>query len=132
MIQRLIKTLYCERGELFGITNGRRILLAKCEPKIEIMELSQSVNSIGVQGYNVKKQHVSIVLCEEPETTRVVDAVFLQTVTRFELSTDIQRTDGVFEKIVFDNLAPEEINLGGDWKFQVVGQGELTKKLWVF
>lgn len=131
MLKRLVKTLVCEKGELFGIINGRRILLAKCKPRLEIMENSQQVNSIGVQGYNVKKRYVTLVLCKEPQTTREVDVDFLRTVTRFEMSADVQRTDGIFENIVFDSILPDEIELDGNWKFQVIGQEDLAKKLLV-
>jgi len=129
MIKKLLKTLAFEKGELYGIIDSRRILLANCQPKAEIYEHSTRVTSFGRSGYGVKSNHVVLVFCPEPETTREIDAEFLQTVSRFELHAEIQREDGVIEVIRFDNLSPCEIELGGDWEFEVIDPGNLAKKL---
>lgn len=129
MRKRLVKTLLFEHGELYGIIDGRRILLARCEPRVELFEHSTDVPVLGEQGYQVKRCHIGIVLCPTPDTTRNIDEKFLQMVTRFELSADIQRTDGIFEKTFFDPLLPEEINIGGDWIFTVSDQSQLLRKL---
>lgn len=34
----LLNTLFSERGELFVIGNGRRVLFARCKPEIRIYE----------------------------------------------------------------------------------------------
>ena len=128
MIKRLIETLLLEDGELYGIVRGRRVLLARCEPKVEVYEHSTDVPVLGAQGYREKKRQIGMVLCPSPDTTRRVDEDFLRTVTRFEVSADIQREDGIFEKIRFDNLMPDEINLDGDWKFEV-GNNDIIKRL---
>ncbi|MDE7299550.1 MAG: hypothetical protein K2N94_12095 [Lachnospiraceae bacterium] len=129
MIKRLIKTLPFENGELYGIIEGRRILLAYCAPRAEIFEHLTNVPLLGVQEYRVKKHHVGIVLCPAPDTTRKIDAEFLRKVSRFELSADIQRMDGIIENIRFDRLTPEEIDLDGDWSFSVTEPSELLRKL---
>lgn len=129
MVKRLIKTLLFERGELYVCVNGRRLLLAYCDPKIEVYEHRQSITAIGMNGYQVKSYHVAITLCENMDFTRDAEIAFLETVTDFELVADIQRSDGIFEQMVFKRLTPEEINLGETWKFEVSGQLELIKKL---
>lgn len=129
MIKRLIRTLFLERGELYVITNGRRVLLAHCEPEAHIYECSQNIKSVGMRTYGVKTCHMAIVLCSDMDFTREADEDFLKTVTRFELSSDIQRSDGVFEKITVENLAPDELDLNGKWTFEVIGQQELIRKL---
>ncbi len=53
----------------------------------------------------------------------------MQTVARFELSADMQRTDGVFENLIFDTLIPREIDLDGDWVFETAEQPDAFKKL---
>jgi len=130
MIKKLVNTLYLENGELYVTIGGRRVLLAECRPKIEIYEHLINVKSIGIQkSYNVKKRHVVLVLCADLDFTREVNEDFLQNVTKFELSADIQRTDGVFEKILFDNINPTEIDLDNDWIFEADEYQEIVKKL---
>lgn len=127
-MKRLIKTLHGEQGELFCICEGRRILLSRCRPVVEILEEIQYISAIGNCG-RVKSSRITVVLCREQDFTRAVDAAFLGTVTRFELRADIQRQDGIFEQIILDNLLPVEIDLSGDWKFELVGQDQLAKRL---
>ncbi len=129
MAKRLIKTIQLEHGELYGIVGGRRILLAKCEPRAEILEHSTNVPILGAQSYQVKKRHIGIVLCPSPDTAGEIDETYLQAVTHFELSADLQRTDGIFENVLFDTLIPREIDLDGDWTFGLPERTELLKKL---
>lgn len=132
MIRRLIKTLYFECGKLYIILEGRRILLANCEPKIEIFEHSTKVPILGKQGGSVKKHHITVVICGNLDFTREIDEEFLQSVTSFELTADIQREDGIFENIAFDKLDVSEIDLDGDWTFEIKGQADLIRKLLTF
>lgn len=45
-MQTLIKTLDTDKGEVFTVVGGRRILLAKCHSRIEIYEHSQNVGML--------------------------------------------------------------------------------------
>lgn len=126
-MQRLIKTICCENGELYSTSNARRVLLARCGVRLEIMEDSQDIPMLG--GYKVKRRHVMIVLCSDMEFTRKADVDFLKTVTAYDLSVDIQRQDGVYEPIPITNIRPEEIDLDGEWKFEVEGRPDLFRKL---
>ena len=128
MRKRLIKTLYCENGKLYSTTQGRRVLLAECVPKIEIYEHTTDIPVLG-KGCVVKERHISIVLCNDMEYTRTVDVDFLRTVSRFELSADIQRTDGVYENILFDEIYPKEIDLEDSWMFEMENQMLIRKLL---
>lgn len=128
MVQRLLKTLYCEQGKLYTIVEDRRILLAHCRPKLEILQQESSIPAIGRE-CKVKKLHVVLALCADMDFTRQVDPDFLQTVTRFELSADIQRTDGIFETMQFDHLMPDELELGGEWEFVVDMQPDEIRRL---
>lgn len=89
MVQRLVKTITCGNGNLYSITGGRRILLATCSPRIEITERSVNIKSIGVHGFNVKKNYITLVLCAAPGLTRELDMDFWNTVTGFSIETDI-------------------------------------------
>lgn len=129
MKKRLVKTLHFENGKLYATTQGRRILLAECRPKVEIYEHETDIPVLGRQSYTVKKRHISIVICSDMEYTRDVDEKFLRTVSQFELSADIQRVDGVFENIIFDGLYPVEIDLDIDWIFETENQMLIRKLL---
>lgn len=126
-MKRLVKTLTGENGKLYTVQDGNRVLLANCIPQLEIYEEVTHIPALGA-GAKVKKRHISLVLCGEPELTREVDTGFFRTVKRFDLSADFQRTDGVFETLFFDALIPEEIDLDGDWTFLVLDNPELLKK----
>ena len=52
----------------------------------------------------------------------------LRRVSRFELFADVLRSDGVIENIRFDSLIPDEIDLDGDWVFEI-NEYSLLKKL---
>jgi hypothetical protein len=127
-MRTLIKTLTGESGEIYAIRSGQRILLAKCEPEIRVYEHSQRVSALGVRSYRVKTRSEVTVICAEPECTREVDAHFLQGVSRFELAVDLQTASGDFRRFTWD-AAPTEIDLRGDWEFEVIGQGDLARDL---
>jgi len=116
---------------LFYIYDGRRVLLAKCRPVIEIHETSTPVNVLGSQGASMKTYHIALVLCDDREETREVDAEFINIISHFEFTCDIQRIDGNFERINFDAISPGEIILDGDWKFESARQ-DIIKKLLAF
>ncbi|MDO4301245.1 MAG: hypothetical protein Q4D26_07645 [Clostridia bacterium] len=127
-MKKLLKTLFLENGELYSIIDNRRTILAHCKPKIEIYEDATNISTIG-KGYKVKKKRLSIILCNDLELTREVDENYFHKVIRFELVGDFQRTDGVFERLTFDSLTPMEIDLDGDWSFEIIGESEFIKKL---
>ena len=72
-MRRLLNTLHLENGELYATISDNRILLANCEPLVEIYEDTYNIKSIGVQGYNVKIRHITLVLCDDMAFTRKVD-----------------------------------------------------------
>lgn len=126
-MERLLKTIPCERGELFFTVAGQCTLLAHCQPCIEIYERTTQVNAIG--GYGVKRLHAALALCGELGFTRDVNEDFLLSVSAFDLAADIQRKDGIFERFQFRNIRPEEIELGGDWTFSLNERPEMLRKL---
>lgn len=117
-MKRLVKTLYCGGGELYATKAGRRMLLAHCNPRIEVYEESKYVPMAG-NGYHVKTWHISLVLCESLDLTCEVGPDYFTGVTGFDLKTDIQRTDGILEAFTFNNISPVELDLMGEWKFSI-------------
>lgn len=117
-MKTLIKTIHLENGELYGTIHGNRVKVAGCVPRIEVYEESTYISTIG-KGYKVKKKHYKIVLCSDLDFTRPIDEKYLTDVIRFELIADRQREDGIFERLKLDSLIPIEIDLDGEWEFEV-------------
>ena len=112
----LLQTIQLSDGELYATTNNRRCLLSTTVPVLEVYENETTVPILG-KGRQIKKMSYSLVLCKDSEFTREVDLEYLQSVTAFDLTAQVQRTDGVFEVITFNNIEPESIQTGGDWVF---------------
>ena len=112
---------------MFCTSSGQRTRLAGCDVKLEVMENSQDIPLLG--GYKVKKYQVTVILCSNMEFTCPVDVDFLKTVTAYDLSTDVQRSDGIFENFALGNLIPTELEIGGEWSFELPFQPELAKRL---
>ena len=112
----LLKTIPLLDGRLYATTGGMRCLLASTVPVLEVYENETTVPILG-KGRQVKKRSYSLVLCKDSEFTREVDNEYLQSVTAFDLTAQVQRADGVFEVITFNNIEPESIQSDGDWVF---------------
>ena len=126
-VQTLIKTLNAENGELFAIIEGRRISLSKCPVKVEIYEISANTPILGIIGYEIRVHHEAKVRCE---TTRHISNDFMKTISRYEIIGDIQRADGIFERINFDNLNLATFNLfNGSWVYHVTDRNMIEKLL---
>ena len=126
----LINTLASEKGELFTIGHGRRIQMACCRPEINIYEKVTDVPVLGKKGYAEKTMQFTITLCRAMEFSREVTEETLQKVERYELTADLLRNEGIVERFYFHNISLVEINLEGDWKFEVdVTQGQMEKLL---
>ena len=127
-MKRLLKTIQGENGELFALIDGNRILLANCKPSFELFEECVSVPILGTS-YKVKSYKFVIVLCDDLAYTREVSIDYFRKVKGFDLVVDIQRTDGVFEVIKLNNIIPTEIELDGQWRFEVTKDKELINKI---
>lgn len=105
----LIKTIYGEDSELYVTKSGRRIAIAKGTSIIEIYEHSNNINILGKTAPATKKMPALKILCNNFDFNRNLDDKYLSTVSGFDLKTDIQRTDGIFERIIFNSLSNPEI-----------------------
>jgi len=83
-------------------------------------------------GYKVKTHKSITTICRNLEFTREVDIEFLKSASRFEIMANIQRTDGIFERITFENINPVEIDLCSDWSFNINAPPVLIDKLITF
>ena len=131
-MQTLIKTLTADNGQIYTVSSGQRTLLANCPVTVEVYELSQNIPALGVVGYKLKIHYNAEVHCNTIETTRSVDADFLKNITRFEIIADIQRQDGIFERLTFDSLKLISFDLHRmDFVFEVTDD-KMTNKLLSF
>ena len=112
----LLKTIPLSDGEIYATAGGVRRFLATTVPVLEVYENETTVPILG-KGRQIKKMSYSLVLCKDSEFTREVDIEYLQSVTAFDLTAQVQRADGVFEVITFNNIEPESIQSDGDWVF---------------
>lgn len=128
-MERLIKTVELKNCELYGTVGESRYLLAKCKAEIEIYEESRNIPTLGKRGCNIRKRHFSIILCEDPGAGLNVDIEFLKNVGCFDLVGNVLRKDGIYERMIFNNIDPVDIDLDGDWRFDVPENTGITKKL---
>lgn len=116
-MQKIIDRIECENGKLYADIDGKRILLARCEAEIEVIEESKDIKVLGSKNCKVRKRHFTIVLCDDMEHTRVITIKLISKMKNYVLGFDIQRTDGIFESVYIDNLIPSDIEIDGVWKF---------------
>ena len=114
----LLKTIPLERGELYSTVNGKRHLLANCAPKLEIYENETQVAVLG-RWQGIKKTEYSIVICYDTEFTRNIDNSYLKSISAFDLKAQVQRKDGVFEVVNFNNITPTSVWTDENWEFDV-------------
>ena len=125
-MQILIKTIRAENAGLYRIKDGRRILFARPQTRIELYEDVKEIPVLGAAACKVRKRRAVLVLC----SGIMAGMAELEDTLTFEMIADIQRPDGVYERMHFDRLIPQEIDLDGEWKFET----ELPKgwgNLWI-
>lgn len=125
----LLNTIISEKGELFTISHGRRVLFAHCKPEISIYEKSTPVSVLGEPGYRKKSVRFTVALCGDAEYTHSIEEEVLKKVERYELTADILRNDGVVERFYFHNISLLEIDRDGGWEFELNVTEEQHKKL---
>ena len=86
----LLKTIPLSDGRLSATTGGMRCLLASTVPVLEVYENETTVPILG-KDRQIKKMSYSLMLCKDSEFTREVDLEYLQSVTAFDLTAQVQR-----------------------------------------
>lgn len=125
----LTRRIKAETAELFAVKEGRRLLLAECKPELEIYEDTQKISVLGCKTCKVRRSKLLSVVCFKPDITREADADFLQSVSRFEMQADVQRSDGIFERFFFDTIIPTDIDFHGEWRFEVPDSHDTATRL---
>ncbi len=125
----LLNTLFSEKGELFAIGQGRRVLFSHCRPEIRMYEKTTQVPVLGESGYKKKTMRFTVALCGNMEFTNNSVEETMQAAERYELTADILRNDGIVERFYFHNISLVEINSSNEWKFDLKVTEEQQKKL---
>lgn len=125
----LLNTLFSEKGELFAIGQGRRVLFAHCRPQIGIYEKTTQVPVLGERGYKKKSMRFTVALCGGTEFTCSAVEETMQKAERYELTADLLRNDGIVERFYFHSISLVEINPAGEWEFELDATEEQMRKL---
>lgn len=110
-MDRLIKTLTCERGELYVTSAGRRFLLANFKGRIEIFENMRLVPRLGTLQKGTKKIYASIMICGNLEYQREVDDDFIDSGKVFDAVADVEGEKIIFSGMTFEDSDPIENEL---------------------
>lgn len=126
---KIINRLGLEEAELYATIDNNRVMLARCNAKMELHEESENIKVMGSQNCKVKKRKFTIVLCDDMEYTRDVTIDILKIIRDYGLKFEVQREDGVFECFYIDGLVPKKIDIDGEWVFDVEYLPDEVKKL---
>lgn len=121
----LLNTIISEKGGLFTIGHGRRILLAHCKPEIRIYEEDIQVPVLRKPGGGRKSKRFTISLCGDMDFTHDAGVE----ADRYELTADILRDDGIAERFYFHDISLVEIHSSGEWEFELHATAEQMRKL---
>lgn len=116
---KIINRLGLEKAELYVTIDNNRVMLARCETKLELREESENIKVLNSRSCKVKKRKFAIILCDDMEYTRDITIDTLRKIKAYGLKFDLQKEDGVFENFYVDRLVPKEIDIDGEWVFDV-------------
>ena len=127
-MERVCKTIMVNSGILFAIVGNHRYQIAECEANIEIRERLVDVPILGrgrvIDG---RKTVILITFTHKPKVP-----VKLSEIERIEFAGEMLRSDGVYEKIVFNNCQLiDELDLTAESEctFEVMCSEATLKKL---
>ena len=109
--------------------DNNRVMLANCEAKMELYEESENIKVLNSQNCKVRKRKFTIILCDDMEYTRDITIDILRKIKDYSLKFDLQRDDGIFESFYIDRLVPKEIDIDGEWVFDVEDIPNEVKKM---
>lgn len=123
-MERLIKTLPCEHGDLFVTTAGRRLPLAKFNGRIEIFEHTNMVPILNTVQKGIKTIHASVMICGDLEYQREDPGKLIHSGNVYDATADVVGELITFAGMSFEDSDPIENEL----TFNITDL-ELVKKL---
>ena len=122
----LIKSLDCVNAKLYAVRNGNRMFFGDCDVRIRIYEDSIDIPAMNSSG-KVKSYHVALVIGDDINTG--VDATVIESIRRYDLVADVRKTGSMYEyeRISFDGINPNVIDLFGEWEFEILDRDMINK-----
>lgn len=127
---KIINRLGFEEAELYVTIDNNRVILARCEAKLELCEESENIKVLNSRSCKVKKRKFAIILCDDMEYTRDITIDTLRKIKDYGLKFDLQKENGIFESFYIDRLVPKEIDIDGEWVFDVDDIPNEVKEIW--
>lgn len=129
-VEEILNTIKPEKGEIFVVTDGKRMKLADCKPEIDIVQKSTYLNALNANGYVVRRVLMSVVLCLDNQTALDFFDDFFSRAERFELSFETEKNIGEYVKITLKNLRVNSIDLyKNEWEFFTDDKNDIDKLL---
>lgn len=123
-MNRIIKSIHAENGELFVISTGRRLPLAGFSGRVEIVEHQRLVPVLGTVQKGTKSIYASFIVCGDLEYRQEPAGDLIHSGKVFEAVADV---DG--ERLNFAALRFEDNNpLNNELVFEITDL-ELIQKL---
>lgn len=126
-MQKVVKTIPIEKGKLLGIVDTNRYKLADCDAKLELIEHSKNIPTLGTG--NIITHRLVSMLITFNYVSRLVD---IQSLIAFGFQGDILRSDGRYETVTFDRcLLVSDLDLTdtGQCTFEVQCSPNMLRKL---
>lgn len=123
-MDRLIKTLPCERGSLFVTSAGQRLPLARFTGRIEIVEQTNMIPILGTVQKGAKTIHASFMVCGDLEYQRETGPDAIHGGMIFDATGDVLGERIAFAGMHFEDSDP----MTNELTFSITDL-ELVKKL---
>lgn len=112
MKRTLLRILKAKKAKLYRVRDGQRDFEFIENIEIHLYEEENRVLRLGNKEPLKINNRVSIVITEPlDEPFRYGDG--------FSLELDLKRNDGIFERVFIHNIEPININVNGNWEFEM-------------
>lgn len=107
----LLKSILPDSGNIYRVRDGNRECEIVDNIAIKLYEQRREINTLGSKGLVINNR-VSIVLTNPlNEIPKSGDG--------YSLEVDLKRNDGIYERVYIHNLIPVNIDLSGEWEFEM-------------
>ena len=127
--KRVIKSIPCSNGKLFGTIGTQRKILAECEPVIEVYRQDNPITVLGRTSHALKSYHIALVLCDVTSLWPGVDYNLVQKVSGYDITADVLLEGNILKQISLSQLYPELIDPRDRWEFSMEDQVKVDELL---
>jgi hypothetical protein len=130
-MKTLIKTLAAENGELYALSDSRRVLIAECEAEVRLYEHSVETPVFG-RGRVINKRGAALLVTFRHKPVCPMDERFISCISRFEFQAAVLQSDASFERIRFDDCQLDgdlDLTGAGTCRFEIRCPPEVLDRL---